>query len=108
MNYKDNIIKLQLGINRTGVVTVLYNCNQFYSKEKRRPINMYSIKLVTWDEEKSKNVYTEVFKSAQQILVVLFLRNLYFTIVGREVPKTEFPKFEKQWKEFKQDILNEE
>ena len=103
---KETISKLQLAINRHGDYTVLYNCNQFYSKEKRKPINMYSIKMLKYNPEEDKSKYEEVFKAGKQILVVLFLRNLWFTINEKEIPQSEFPKFEIQWRAFVKEHLN--
>lgn len=107
MNYKESIFKLQTGINKTGAIKVVYNQNQFYSEEKRKPITIHSIKFVTWDPDKEKNVYTEVFKSGTQLFVVFFLRNVWFLLCGREIPVTQFPQFENQWKVFLEEFGQE-
>ena len=110
MNYKDTIYNLQRGINQMVDVPfkITYNQSQFYSNEKRKPINMYSIKFVTYDEEKGKNSYEEVYKSAMQIFIVFFLRNLWYKLNGRDIPKTDgFPRFDVEWQHFLEEYGHE-
>ncbi len=107
MNYKDSIRKLQEGINRSGALTVMYNQNQFYSEDKRRPVTIHSIKFVSWDTEKGKNKYTEVFKTGTQLFVVFFLRNVWFMLNGKDLPETPFPQFERMWKAFLDEFTEE-
>ena len=104
MNYKESIFKLQTGINKTGALKVVYNQNQFYSEEKRKPITIHSVKFVTWDQDKQKNVYTEVFKSGTQLFVVFFLRNVWYLLCNKEIPETQFPQFESQWNTFLEEF----
>lgn len=105
MDYKSTIQKLQVGINKSGAYTVLYNVSQFYSREQKRPINMYIIKLVEWNDNKGKNGYTEVFKTAKQLYIVFFLRNLWYHINNKPYEKTDFPDFENMWNAFKEEFL---
>lgn len=108
MNYKESIYKLQVGINNADVgFKIMYNQNQFYSPEKHKPITIHSIKFVTYNEEKGKNDYTEVFKSGTQLFVVFFLRNLWYTISGKDIPETQFPEFERKWQEFLDEFEEE-
>lgn len=113
LDYKGTIQRLQLGINKyadaleeQGIPAshVMFNTNQFFSPQQRRPINMYIIKIVEWSEEKQKNEYTEVFKTAQQLYVVFFLRNYLYRLRGEEIPVTDFPDFEKMWKMYLEEF----
>lgn len=108
MNYKETVYKLQVGINNLNLpFKVVYNQNQFYSEEKRKPINIYSIKFVAYDEEKGKNKYTEVYKSGVQLYMVFFMRNLWYTLTDKEIPVTQFPAFERDWQIFLSEFGNE-
>ena len=93
---------MQIGINNLEELPfkVTYNQSQFYSNEKHKPINMYSIKFVTYDDEKGKNSYSEVYKTGVQLYMVFFMRNLWYILNGREIPVTQFPAFERDWKMF--------
>lgn len=109
MNYKDTIYKLQVGINGLAECPfkVTYNQSQFYSNEKHKPINMYSVKFVTRDEESGKNNYTEVYKTGVQLYMVFFMRNLWFKLNRWEIPVTQFPQFERDWELFLAEFRDE-
>lgn len=119
MNYKETIYKLQVGINglkeHIGVdhdgqdiyaeipFKVTFNQNQFYSSEKHKPIHIYSIKFVVYNEEKYKNDYIEVYKTGVQLFMVFFMRNLWYSLNGQSqkvIPQTQFPEFERSWQTF--------
>lgn len=73
MNYTKTIKKLQTAINMKGE-KLLYCTSEFYSKDLQRPVIMYYIKNAVFDEDSVNNVV--LFKSASQIRVVFFLRDL--------------------------------
>ena len=81
-----NIRKLQRALNTKGM-KILYSTTQFYSEDQDRPVTMYIIKRAVYDEEKGKNINIELFKSTSQIQIVLFLRDMWFEVIGKEVPK---------------------
>ena len=82
---KQMIKKLQAAINNKGF-PILYNTIQFYSRTEDRPITMYQIKTVRFNEETGKNKHIEIFKSTSQIQIVLLLRDIWFLINNQELP----------------------
>ncbi len=89
------IHKLQQALNSKGY-RILYSTSQFYSNQQDRPVTVYHIKKAIYDEEKGKNVVVELYKSASQIRIVLFLRDLWYDANGWEVPNDN-----KVWNEYK-------
>ena len=65
----------------------MYSTSQFYSEQQNRPVTIYHIKQAVWDEDKQKYVNMELFKATSQIQIVLFLRDLWYTVNGKEVPQ---------------------
>lgn len=80
------IKKLQTALNNRGM-RIMYTTSQFYSLNENRPITTYHIKQAVWDDNKEKFVNMELFKSTSQIQIVLFLRDLWYSINGKEVPQ---------------------
>ena len=79
------IRKLQTALNTKGM-KILYSTSQFYSEEQNRPITMYVIKRAVYDEQRGRNTNVELFKSTSQIQIVLFLRDLWYEVNGKEIP----------------------
>lgn len=79
------IKKLQRAINNKGYA-ITYNTSQFYSNEQDRPVTMYSIKKVVYNEKIDRNKYVEIFKSTSMIQIVLCLRDIWYMINGIELP----------------------
>lgn len=90
------IHKLQQAINGKGG-KVLYGTSQFYSDKQNRPVTIYSIKQAVYDDETGKHKTQELFKSASQIQIVLFLRDMWFEINGWDIPTDN-----EMWNELKQ------
>lgn len=65
----------------------MYSTTQFYSDKQDRPVTEYHIKQAVWDEEKGKYRNVEIFKSTAQIQILLYLRDMWYTVNGKEVPQ---------------------
>lgn len=89
------IHKLQQALNTKGY-KILYSTSQFYSDYEDRPVTVYHIKKAVYDEEKGKNVVIELYKSASQIRIVLFLRDLWY-----EANSWALPTDNKVWNQYK-------
>jgi len=105
----DMIRKLQIALNSKGL-QILCNRSQFYSEQQNRPVTIYKVMQSVFDEQTGKNRHIELFSSASQIQVVLFMRNFWFLIQGKEIPptnnlkgasefKVKWKQFEEQWRE---------
>ena len=79
------IHKLQRALNTKGM-KILYSTSQFYSEEQDRPVTLYVIKRAVYDEQRGRNNNVELFKSTSQIQIVLFLRDLWYEVNGKEIP----------------------
>lgn len=79
------IHKLQTAINSKGG-QILYNSSQFYSASQDRPITVYHIKQAVLNEDTGKMTNVELFSATSQIQVLLFLRDLWYSINGWELP----------------------
>ena len=95
------IHKLQRALNTKGM-KILYSTTQFYSEEQDRPVTMYIVKRAVYDEQKGRNQNIELFKSTSQIQIVLFLRDLWYEVNGKEVPKDN-----EKWNAAKEKQLQE-
>ena len=104
MNSNSVIIhKLQQAINLKGG-RLLYCTSQFYSIKENRPVTVYHIKQAVLDEETEKTKNVELFKSASQLQIVLFLRDFWYEMNGWEVPTDN-----EVWNEKKKGVkLNDE
>lgn len=86
---KDNrntIKKLQMAINTKFGEQLLYERRQFYSTKEKRPINIYTVKKSIFNPKKGKDEAFELFKSASQVQVILYLRDYWFELNGWDVP----------------------
>ena len=92
------IRKLQTALNTKGM-KILYSTTQFYSEDQDRPVTMYIIKRAVYDVEKGKNINIELFKSTSQIQIVLFLRDMWYEVNGKEVPQGN-----EKWNEVKDKL----
>lgn len=102
------IYKLQVALNSKGL-RILCNRSQFYSEQQNRPVTIYKLSQSIPNEQTGKNTHKELFSSASEIQMVLFMRNLWYALNGKEIPPTNNMKgaefFEKAWKEFEENSL---
>lgn len=101
----DMIRKLQIALNSKGQ-RILCNRSQFYSEQQNRPVTIYKVMQSVFDANTGKNKHIELFSSASQIQVVLFMRNFWFLIQGKDIPPTNEMKgaaeFSVKWKQFEE------
>ncbi len=97
------LYKLQYALNSKGM-RILCNRSQFYSDQQDRPVTIYKVSQSIYNEQTGKNNHVELFSSPSEIQTVLFMRNLWYLITGKEIPPTNHMKgaeeFERKWKEF--------
>lgn len=102
------IYKLQTALNSKGL-RILCNRSQFFSDQQNRPVTIYKISQSVFNPDTGKNNHVELFSSASEIQIVLFMRNLWYAIQGKDIPPTNEIKgaefFEKAWKEFEENSL---
>lgn len=79
------IHKLQHAINDKGG-RILYQTSQFYSNEKNKPMTIYHIKQAVWDENRHRNKNVELFSSASQLQIVLYLRDMWYEMNNWPIP----------------------
>lgn len=95
--------KLQVALNSRGY-RILCNRTQFYSTEQKRPVTIYKISQAVWDESNARFKHEEIFSTASEIQEVLFLRNLWYAVQGKEIPPTNEMKgafeFKMKWDSF--------
>lgn len=96
------IHKLQRAINVRGE-KLLYQTSQFYSDTQNRPVTVYHIKKAVWDKSRNRNKNIELFQTTSQIQIVLFLRDYWYTINGKELPTDN-----ETWNEIRRTYNGEE
>ena len=101
--------KLQIALNSRGC-KVLCNRSQFYSEEQKRPVTMYKV-AQSFMTSTGKSSHKTLFESASQIQVVLFMRNLWYAINGKDIPPTNNMKgaerFNQAWAAFELNGLDD-
>lgn len=97
------IWKLQVALNSKGL-RILCNRSQFFSDQQNRPVTIYKISQSVKNETTGKNNHVELFSSASEIQIVLFMRNLWYAVNGKPIPPTNKVKgaevFEEAWETF--------
>lgn len=72
---------------------------------------MYKVSQSVHNESTGKNNHVELFSSASEIQIVLFLRNLWYAVNRKPIPETNKVKgaevFEEMWKNFEETSLQE-
>lgn len=80
------IKKLQLAINMNCPFRILYTTNQFYSVSKQMPVTKYCLRKATLDYESNRSESEEIFSTYSQLQVILFLRDLWYVYLGKDLP----------------------
>lgn len=97
------IWKLQVALNSKGL-RILCNRSQFFSDQQNRPVTIYKISQSIKNETTGRNNHVELFSSASEIQIVLFMRNLWYAVNGKPIPPTNKVKgaevFEEAWETF--------
>ena len=79
-----SINKLIVALNQKGLM-LMYNKKQFMGVEGK-PHNLYTVTQAKWNDDKKKYGSVEVYKSTSTVRVVLFLRDLWFSVNGWDLP----------------------
>lgn len=90
------IKKLQLAINTTCDFRILYTTNQFYSVDKQMPVTKYCLRKAELDYNNHRSDSVEIFSTYSQLQVILYLRDLWYTI--QNIP---LPTDNEMWEEIK-------
>ena len=80
-----NVKRLQNVINRSGD-KILYNTRQWYSTDFNAPVTEHIISRVIIDKKTEAKKTVVIYKTYSLLQVVLFLRDLLFVRLGRELP----------------------
>ena len=78
------IHKLQNAINQNGG-RILYEKSQFFSEEQNRPVTLYRISQ-SMTSDTGKKTKLKLFESPSMIQIVLFLRDVWYTMNNKELP----------------------
>jgi hypothetical protein len=97
------IHKLQNAINQNFDAKILYNKQQWYSKDQNRPVNQYVIRKAYEDIESGRMKTIELFSSCSQIQIVLYLRDYWYELNGWDVPQDN-----EMWNKAKQKYLEKQ
>lgn len=97
--FGPTIKRLQTAINEHTSQKILINKTQFYSESTDRVLEILVIKQAQWNSEKQKFQNVEVFSSASDVQILLWLRDYWYILNGWEVP-TDNPKWEEAKKKY--------
>lgn len=92
--------KLQAAINSQPGAKISINTSQWYSKDKHRPITVYTVKESYPDDGFRKT--KEIFKTYSHVQLVLFLRDYWYEMNGWEIPHDN-PVWEEVKRRYGQD-----
>lgn len=94
-----SINKLIQALNMKGEM-LLYNKKQFMGKEGT-PHNLYVISRAVWNADKGKYGSVDLYKSTSTVRIVLYLRDMWFTVNGWELPTDN-----EMWNQIREAIDN--
>ena len=85
-NNTTKIRKLQTAIQSKGY-KVLYNTEQFYSKQFDNFLTMHSVSLLTHNNDTDKDVKVQIFRTTSPLQIILLLRDIWFSINNWDLPE---------------------
>lgn len=94
-----SINKLIQALNMKGEM-LLYNKKQFMGKEGA-PHNLYVISRAVWNADKGKYGSVDLYKSTSTVRIVLYLRDMWFTVNGWDLPTDN-----EMWNQIREAIDN--
>ena len=84
--FGPQIKKLQRAINDKFDAKILVNKSQFYGKDTKRVGEILVIKQAVWDDDKQKFVNIEMFSSASDLQILLWLRDYWYGLNNWVIP----------------------
>ena len=93
------IKKLQNAINDTGKRHITINKTQYYNEQDNKIAEVIYVKEAVPDKKTGTVKYVEIFSSASDVSIVLFLRDVWYELCGREIP-TDNPAWEEQKRKY--------
>lgn len=77
--------KLIQALNSRGKLVTL-TTRQFVGRVDKKIISMYSINESAWNDETQRYEQSELYSSPSMIRIVLYLRDMWYTLNGWELP----------------------
>lgn len=99
--FLPTIKKLQRAINEKYDKKILINKTQFFSDNTKKPVEIIVVKQAQWDAEKQKYKNVELFSSASDVQIVLWLRDYWYELEGMPIP-TDNEKWNKAKKAYEE------
>ena len=104
MNPQRTVMKkLQTAINQKFGEKLLLTTTQWYNSSTDQVRDMLILKKSVYDAEKDRYIPVEVFRTASNIQMVLFMRDYWFMLNGWELPSSGNP----MWEELKEKGLTD-
>jgi hypothetical protein len=84
-SFTAKVNKLILAIKEKHAVKLLFSTKQFYKPDGNK-MTYYTLSEAVWDPDNGKYVNMTVFSAGSIIQIVLFLRDFYYSLEGKEIP----------------------
>lgn len=75
-----------MALNRNCPFKILYTTNQFFSVSQQMPVTKYCLRKATLNYETNRSESEEIFSTYSQLQVIMFLRDLWYVWLGKELP----------------------
>lgn len=100
-DFNKSVQKLIQALNMRGH-DLLFSRKQFMGKEGK-PHNLYVLSKGAWNSDKGKYDTIDIYKTTSLIRMVLFLRDMWYTEKGLELPTDN-----EMWNNIREQIKLEE